>query len=359
MRHLSDEHFDQPLMQTLVQAHANTARGREQLCIADDVPEGRSIIGLHRNRMIWLADQQYPGWLGAQRQLWEERRAGRPHRLVADIRCGNKFTARLHALQQQDDLHPSLLRSYLRWRQHGLPHIPGISVRTAYADSATHYPDPNPEATSVDGYVYRYVTGSTWASLRDGDGNAVNAGYGWFYPTYLDPGSSSGLWDLILRSFFLFDTSAIGAGYTVDAATCSLYGMSGTDGGNFAPSANIYASNPASNTALVNADYAAVSRVPFSDPISYASYSISAYNDFAFNAAGLAAIDPEGISKFSAQSIADATDTEPTWSVNANSYTRARSAEYTGTTQDPKLVVTYTVSSTYRGFIDRLLLGVG
>jgi hypothetical protein len=65
----------------------------------------------------------------------------------------------------------------------------------------------------------------------------------------------------------------------------------------------------------------------------------------------LANIDPEGISKFSGQSIADATDTEPTWSVNATSYTRARSAEYTGTTRDPKLVVTFSSSDTFRPIV--------
>jgi hypothetical protein len=293
------------------------------------------------------------------RQL-SERRDGEPISLTTDFRCGSKFAGRLNALHVAGAL-PFDAR--LGWaatvRRRKLLYIPGISVRTAYADSATHYPDPNPEATSVDGYTFRYVTGSTWASLRDGAGNAVNSTYGWFYPAYLDAGASSGLWDLILRSFVLFDTSSIGAGYTVDAATLSLHGQNATDVGNLAPSGNIYGSNPASNTGLVSADYAAVSRVPFSDPIAYAAFDISAYNDWALNASGLANIDPVGISKFSTQSVADASDTEPTWIVNGASNTQARSAEYTGTSRDPKLLVTYTVSSSYRGFVDRLLLGAG
>jgi hypothetical protein len=156
---------------------------------------------------------------------------------------------------------------------------------------------------------------------------------------------------LIVRSFFLFDTSSIGAGYAIDAATLSLYGYNKSNAGVFGWGAQIYGSNPASNTALVSADYAAVSRVPFSDAISYAAFDVNGYNDWTLNSSGLAAIDPEGISKFSSQSVADASDTEPTWSVNGTSESRCFAADELGTSRDPKLVVTFSSSDTFRPIV--------
>src|SRR3989344_2644202 len=220
-------------------------------------------------------------------------------------------------------------------------------VYPVYTDTTTtFYPDPDAETTTVDGVVQRSVADTTWAGVRDGAGtsaNDSNTGSGEYYAEMYS-GNSSNTWGRIKRAIFLFDTSSIGDTDTIDSAVLSLYGIGKNDPNGATPNIDIYTSTPASNTALVGADYGQIGTTSQTgSPISYSSYSTSAYNDFTFNATGRGNVSKTSISKFGAR-IAnyDAANTAPTWVTGDSWSLQGYYADQTGTSNDPKLVVTYT-----------------
>ena len=126
----------------------------------------------------------------------------------------------------------------------------------------------------------------------------------------------------------------------------SIYGYTKEDGASFAPDTNIFSSSPATNTDLVAGDFAQTGTVAFSTSISYANWSTTGYNDFTLNGSGLANIAKIGISKFCAKNKNyDVDGIAPTWSSNQGAAVNGYLADDTGTTRDPKLVVTYSVAT--------------
>ena len=103
----------------------------------------------------------------------------------------------------------------------------------------------------------------------------------------------------------------------------------------------VVSSNPATNTDLVNGDYATFGETRFATDITYANFSIGAYNTFSLNGDGIAAISKTGISKFGFRSDYDLDNVVPTPNSAKTNYTTAYTADQIGVTQDPKLVVTY------------------
>jgi len=154
--------------------------------------------------------------------------------------------------------------------------------------------------------------------------------------------SSTDVWDEIRRSIYTLDTSALTSGATVSAAVFSLYGTAKND--NMSDSVGVVGSTPASDNALVNADYGQVGATLYAPVMTVAAVSTSAYNDFTFNATGRAAISKTGITKLGLRGEMDRSDT-PSWS-NTYSTARFEYADETGTDKDPKLVITYTAGGT-------------
>lgn len=201
------------------------------------------------------------------------------------------------------------------------------------SDSATYYPDADPESTSVDGYVYK--TADIWADCRDavsGSSSVDDSVNIWATADYNDPTYA------VYRVFLLYDTSALPDTATVSAATLSVYGQSQFSN---ASNINIYLSTPASNTGLVTADYDQVGAVAQSTAIATAAWSTSGYNDFALN--DMTKISLTGVSKFGAREVDhDVNNSAPTQAYKFKFY-----AAEQGTVYKPKLVVTYTAITDY------------
>lgn len=221
---------------------------------------------------------------------------------------------------------------------------PLVPALNAGFDTLTVYPDPNPETTSVDGVVRRQGVDESFASIRGGSGNSVDDTSAGLEFVRLACSATSNQFSALYRSILLFDTASLTAGAVISSAVLSLYGTFKNDPASWSPSIDIYSSAPASNTALANADYGTLGTTSYtSAPISYASWA-SSYNDFTLNATGIAAIAKTGVSKFGArESTYDAGNTAPTWSSGATMTMEGYFADQTGSSNDPKLVVTYTV----------------
>lgn len=214
----------------------------------------------------------------------------------------------------------------------------------------TAYPDPDPETTTVDGCVYMNGL-RTWTALHDalvGDAavDATNELY-----TQVQCTSTLNRYDVITRNAILFNTSSMGAGASVSAATLSLFGSRKGSGGwsGAEIKGGVYTSAPASNTAVTIGDYQSFGVVAQSDTFfTYTGWSVVAYNDYPLNTIGKATVAAAStnICKMAwREAQYDVPNVAPTWSSGGTSYIVSYSADQTGASNDPKLVVTYTVAS--------------
>ncbi len=216
----------------------------------------------------------------------------------------------------------------------------------------TVFPDAHVESTSVDGTVVRNTGGSTWSDVRTGAGTGANdssaEGSNFSGRIATDAGSN---WIHMTRAVFLFDTSALTASVSISAATFSFATNGDGKTDDYTQTIHIISSNPVSNTALASTDY------DLNDfgTTSYGSLSIAScsdvdttYNDFTVNATGIAAISKTSITKFGTRLSGDMTDTEPSAGGSQISTCGAYHADQTGTSADPKLVITYSSGFTPR-----------
>lgn len=215
-------------------------------------------------------------------------------------------------------------------------------------DTLTVYPDPNPETTTVDGYVGRSGVDEAWGTIRAGAGNGANhTGDG--LRVEIQASATANQWDTLRRSLTLFDTSALTSGATVSDAVLSLWGSEIFDSFSGTSTVDIYTSTPAANTSLAGSDYGQTGTTSQTgSALALSGLSTTAYNAFTFDATGRGNIAKTGVSKFALKNANfDVANVAPTWSsgtlvVRAN----FRDADTVGTANDSKLVVTYEL--TYR-----------
>lgn len=205
----------------------------------------------------------------------------------------------------------------------------------------TFYSD---DASVVDGSVDHLGDPSDWASLRAAAGNEVsyttdNRPFG------INSSATANKWRSLYRLIYLFNTAALPDDAIIDGAVLSLFGSSKTDNLGINPSAVVVSSAPASNTVLAAGDFDSLGVVALSNVIAYADWSITGYNDFTLNAAGLALISKTGITKLGIKDYYyDLLGNTPAYSASKTSYVWSWMAEK-GTTYRPRLVVTYHVST--------------
>ena len=190
----------------------------------------------------------------------------------------------------------------------------------------TFYPDAHPESTSVDGRVDSGILDDSWAVVRGaaggGSGDTEESVYVQFASL-----SVQDIWRYIIRVILLFDTSTIPADTVITSAVLEIYGTIKTIDGGVTPAINVFASNPASNVALQNSDYATLGTTPLATEIAYADWDTAGWNTFTLNATGLALINKGGITKLGLrESNYDATGISPTWHTDADTKMEGHSA---------------------------------
>ena len=156
---------------------------------------------------------------------------------------------------------------------------------------------------------------------------------------HLESSSTSPKYDRMKRLITLFNTQRIGPSGSVSSATYSLY-WNANGGVAFSQSLVMTTSSPASNTALVDADYAQVGTVEQATGRIAQSSFTSAYQDFTLNATGLGNISKTGITKFGARFSSDFDNSAPTWVSNAAGESTFFTAD--NGSNKPKLTITYT-----------------
>ncbi|GAI01715.1 unnamed protein product [marine sediment metagenome] len=188
------------------------------------------------------------------------------------------------------------------------------------------YPDSRPGVTSFDGFSYAGRTYLTWAQLRARPADYMSDGGARLYVTVIGSSREDKWWE-IDRSIALFDTSVIPIGSTILSATLKLYlSCPYCQLPGFA--INIYSSDPLSNTEISIPDHLSLGATPFSTKLELTEVFNERWESFPFNAAGLAAIVPGGITKLGfREANFDAPNITPPWPGSGQTYVGIWSAE--------------------------------
>jgi hypothetical protein len=229
------------------------------------------------------------------------------------------------------------------------------------ADTVTSY-----YSGSGDGSVgFERTSTGTWSYIHD---TATAAWANTAYSTFQTGGSDgcgigSGFWnDLGLnRSFMPFNTAGLPDSAAITAASIYLYVTANySTGGNASYDYySIVETNQASNTALATGDYDECGKslangwshamdtdiIKLSADISSVRTN-NAYNEFPLNSTGLAVVSKTGYTKLGMRNGYDISNVSQSTSTNTFTFFHAYTSEQTGTSQDPYLAVTYTLSST-------------
>lgn len=229
-----------------------------------------------------------------------------------------------------------------------------FNIQAAQAATLTVYPDAGTGSTTVDGYAHRTGVNEVFSTIRGGAGNgSADTGSQDVQPA-LAASVTLDQFSTLRRGIAHFDTSSLGAGATISSAVLSLYlQVASTANALGNMTVHIASATTAANNDIVNADYSARGTTTFAN-IAQASLSTSAYNDFTLNASGITNVSLTGISKFSVQSDWDINNSfTGTWVISSSTFVAFSAADIAGTTEDPKLVVTYTAApaSSHRGII--------
>lgn len=245
-------------------------------------------------------------------------------------------TGKLHVFRYREDpkraLEESLAHIIKVTGKDGSNIVPGKVGNT----TSTFYPDANPESTSVDGYLEYYadpvtcpVASAAAAATTANDSSTSINGL-----QYGDGGPDCNL----QRGATLFDTSAIP---DTDAVSSAIVSLRGTFGGNTnGYNIRVVTFSPASNTSLSVNDFNDFGTTAIATEMAVASWSTSGYNDFTIT--DLTQISKTGVSKFGWRLTGDIDAASP----GALNYAQSDSADATGTTSDPKLVVVHAAAAT-------------
>lgn len=212
--------------------------------------------------------------------------------------------------------------------------------------SMTFNPDADPETSSVDGFMW-HDGDTNWAAMRAGAGTSKD-----------DDGSVVGgsvllrlignvsTFTQMMRAILLFDITGIPAGQTIDAVTMRLFVTAEATNADvthtgYAPSEG----TPATDTALLTTDYALANfgDAALASPITQVAINTGVYNDWVFNAAGIAVVqaayDGDKIARLAMRFNDDILDTEPGRTGTINTSITFNQADVGS--NKPELVVTY------------------
>lgn len=206
--------------------------------------------------------------------------------------------------------------------------------------------------SGLERYNYPQIYLDTFYTATGGDGEIENTGAVWatvhdalIGETLDDTGATmraftrlTGGTYTIVRSFTPFDTSSIVDSATVTSATYSIYGTAKTDG---TAQVALVKSTQVDPADLVIGDYDQVTTTEVASRLDIGAYSTSGYNDFTIT--DLTVISLSGYSKFAVRIGEKDVDNVAPGNTVTDSVTFS-TAEAAGTTQDPKLVVNYSVA---------------
>jgi hypothetical protein len=305
---------------------ANTNEGRDILCIDSFSTKPYPIVEIQKNFVKYF------------RGTWNGR-----HHFTTDFRVGAKWgnVIRYRWLEFKAAMNHQTLLDIMRWPTM----YDSVSGRwllpVGGGTELIVFPDAHDEDTTVDGETME-GTNANWATIRGDGGEAASPSTTTMIAGIGTAGGLGTTWNRVFRSAMLFLTSSIGNG-TIDDATLSIVYSNIEDSLTPAGSCSIVTCTPASDTNLVPGDYAQFQTTKQASDKTLQSLNTdgSTYNAYTLNATGEGNVNGSGVSKFATVATQDNDNSEPT-SGNGDNRAIATTADASGTSTDPKLVVNYT-----------------
>jgi len=186
---------------------------------------------------------------------------------------------------------------------------------------------------SLDGWLNQSAAGAGgfWATLYGGSGvQALETDATW--RAYLTATSTTNKFGNLGRAAVLFDTSELGEGANISAASLNLVFTSRSEALG-ADSVGIGTFDPTSTTSLAVADFANAhwtsTRQAADKAVSSLTVDSSAYNEFVLTTAGENSISKTGITKYSFRYVGDLDNSPISWASNVDNYIVVASSEET------------------------------
>lgn len=189
---------------------------------------------------------------------------------------------------------------------------------------------------TADGYVQSF--GAVYSTVRSGDSLLLDPGGAdqMAFGQRIDGGTYA-----VEEGFIAFDTSSLGASAIISAVALSLYGVSDQSTTNFTAEARVddWGATCTTGDFVAGGSLSTLTRVA---TFASAGFAVGAYNAFSEDGTNFQSnVNKTGTTRLvlcSANTVANITPT-------TREYLQCNSANAAGTTNDPKLVITYTVSS--------------
>jgi len=168
-------------------------------------------------------------------------------------------------------------------------------------------------------------------------------------------GNVSNQFDNLVRYGVVFDTSSISDTDTITGATFGVVGGNGLTKEETITGQTIalVGFTPANQSSLAAGDYSNLGTTKYADTnISVTSYDTGGtnYNTWTLNATGIAAISVTGNTCLGSRFQSDIDNSAPTWaSNNGGAYVGYNTVASSGTTHDPKMVITSTPAAATSG----------
>ena len=212
--------------------------------------------------------------------------------------------------------------------------VPGKRGNT----TSTFYPAAG-SVSPVDGQANRGTANGSWQSYRDGAGLSTFDSLTTAPIGYLRTAAGVTDVNLMVRSYFLFNTSSIPDTDAVSSATLSFYieSISGaTNHGTLSTAMTVV--TVGSDSALATGDYAVANfGTRIATDVPFTSYTASVYYDNTITS--LSSINKTGLTRVGVLTSAEKDNAAPTLSVGSTAIITTYTADQAGTSQDPKLVV--------------------
>ena len=201
-----------------------------------------------------------------------------------------------------------------------------------------------------DGYVYNDNT--NWDTGHDATSGVVSSYTGTTF--YTGNGKASATSYRIRRAFLPFDTSSLPDDAVISDAKLKTYINSKLNNDNDGDDwVTVVQTSQPSNTALANSDFDLAGSinnptegVDTGERKDITSVSTSAYLTFNLNATGKGWVNKTGFTKLGLREGHDVIDSPFTGTSGQNNYLIIRAGEYSGTSSDPKLEITYSIPVT-------------
>lgn len=276
-----------------------------------------------------------------------------PHAYIVRERDHLRLVARAHAKYAKRMYHAF---APVWWAMHGWDWALAdrLAPRLSFGFATlTEYPDPGTGGTCADAQMESFnSSGESFATHQGAASCDFTYMTGTQMPTSVVTHATTDLWTTMNRVIIGFDTSPLPDSFTVTSATLGVYAANKSDTLGSSPTLNVFGATPSSNTNYALSDYSQVDATARCDSaIAYASFTLAAYNTFAFNSTGMADIDG-GIVNFALRLGCDSSASAPTWVASKTSSFIVQSSDTVGTSQDPYLEVNYTVPE-FTGYLRR------